>query len=78
MAFTNTRMAAELRRIADSLEFLAAYVAKKEGIAWRPSRTAKPAKDSEPAILMHTDDAEMLVMQMKEIERFAADGDGNG
>jgi hypothetical protein len=55
----------QLVRIANSLEFIALWVARSNNIMWNPSLTSPPpmGEDGEEPELLHTTDEDMLAQR---------------
>lgn len=71
------RVAVEMRRIANALEVIALYHARLDGRMWNPRKGAiSVAGRQEEPELMHTDDAQMLVQQMRDEQEFMGAGYG--
>ncbi len=69
------RAAVELRRIANALEVIALHHARLDGRMWNPRKGAISAtgQQEEPELL-HTDDAQMLVQQLRDEQDFMGNG----
>lgn len=69
------RVAVELRRIANAMEVIALHYARLDGRMWNPRRGAISATGTqEEPELLHTDDAQMLVQQMRDEQDFMGNG----
>lgn len=74
------RLLVELRRIANALEVIALYHAKLDGRMWTPSfgRIVErhDRKSGESAEILHTNDEDMLVHQLRDQAEFQNQGWG--
>jgi hypothetical protein len=71
------RVAVELRRIANALEVIALHYARLDGRMWNPRKgSINVAGRQEDPELMHTDDAHMLVQQLRDEQEFMGAGYG--
>ncbi len=78
LPFGLKRLLVELRRIANALEVIALYHAKKDGRMWNPRRgPLSLGGSSEKDELLHTNDDEMRIQQLRDAQEFRAEGWGD-